>query len=87
MQKFRHSLSHAAEVLFENNCFTESCSGSKAGSYLRRIDFLDHTTLCVTVITKTKKGDVEILRKKVISLDEKIFFQKCPIYERFCVIL
>jgi len=24
---------------FKNNCFTEICSGSEAGSYLRRTDF------------------------------------------------
>jgi len=24
---------------FKNNCFTEMCSGSEAGSYLRLIDF------------------------------------------------
>jgi len=27
------------ETHFENNYFTEMCSGSEAGSYLRRIDF------------------------------------------------
>jgi len=27
---------------FENNYFTEMCSGSEAGSYLRLIDFVYH---------------------------------------------
>jgi len=30
---------------FENNYFTEICSGSEAGSYLRRIDFVYHSRL------------------------------------------
>ena len=33
------------------------CSGSKAGSYLRRIDFVYHSTLGVRVIKKKKKKD------------------------------
>jgi len=28
-----------ARIRFENNYFTEMCSGSEAGSYLRPIDF------------------------------------------------
>ena len=39
---------------FENNYFTEMCSGSEAGSYLRLIDFVYHSTLGLGVI-KTKK--------------------------------
>ena len=38
----------------ENNYFTETCSGSKAGSYLRLIDFVHHSTLGLREI-KTKK--------------------------------
>ena len=30
---------------FENNYFTEMCSGPEAGSYLRLIDFVYHSTL------------------------------------------
>jgi hypothetical protein len=30
---------------FENNYFTEMCSGSEAGSYFRLIDFVFHSTL------------------------------------------
>jgi len=37
---------------FENNFFTEKCSGSEAGSYLRRIDFVYHSTLGLRVIKK-----------------------------------
>jgi len=40
---------------FENNYFTEMCSGSEAGSYLRLIDFVYHSTLGLRVIKKKKK--------------------------------
>ena len=40
---------------FENNHFTEMCSGSEAGSYLRLIDVVYHSTLGLRVITKKKK--------------------------------
>ena len=39
---------------FENNYFTEMCSGSEAGSYLRPIDFVYHSTLGLRVIKKKK---------------------------------
>ena len=39
---------------FENNYFTEMCSGSDAGSYLRLIDFVYHSTLGVRVIKKKR---------------------------------
>jgi len=42
---------------FENNYFTEMCSASEAGSYLRLIDFVYHSTLGVRVIKKKKKSD------------------------------
>jgi len=35
--------------------FTEMCSGSEAGSYLRLIDFVYHPTLGLRVITKKQK--------------------------------
>jgi len=41
---------------FENNYFTEMCSGSEAGSYLRLIDFVYHSTLGLRVIKKKKSG-------------------------------
>ena len=39
----------------ENNYFTETCSGSEAGSYVRLIDFVYHSTLGLRVIKKKKK--------------------------------
>ena len=39
---------------FENNYFTEMCSGSEAGAYLRLIDFVYHSTLGFRVIKKKK---------------------------------
>ena len=41
---------------FENNYFTEMCSGSEAGSYLRPIDFLYHSTLGLRAITEKKNA-------------------------------
>ena len=40
---------------FENNCFTEMCSGSEAGSYSRLIDFVYHSTLGLRVIKKRRE--------------------------------
>ena len=40
---------------FENNYFTEMCSGSEAGSYVRFIDFVYHSTLGLRVIKKKTK--------------------------------
>ena len=40
---------------FENNYFTEMCSGSEAGSFLRVIVFVYHSTLGLRVIKKKKK--------------------------------
>jgi hypothetical protein len=40
---------------FENNYFIEMCSGSEAGSYLRLIDFVYHSTLGLGVIKKKKR--------------------------------
>ena len=37
---------------FKNNYFTEMCSGPEADSYLRRIDFVYHSTLGLRVIMK-----------------------------------
>jgi len=39
----------------KNNYFTEMCSGSEAGSYLRLIDFVYHSTLSSRVIKKKKR--------------------------------
>jgi hypothetical protein len=35
---------------FENDYFTEMCGGSEAGSYLRLIDFVYHSTLGLRVM-------------------------------------
>ena len=40
---------------FENNYFTEMCSGSEAGSCLRLIDFVYQPTLGLRVIKKKKR--------------------------------
>ena len=40
---------------FENNYFTEMCSGSDTGSYLRFIDFVYHSTLGLRVIKKRRR--------------------------------
>ena len=40
---------------FKDNYFTEMCSGSEAGSYLRFIDFF-HSTLGLRVITKKREA-------------------------------
>ena len=45
--------SHALQ--FENNYFTEMCSGSEAGSYVRLIDFVYHSTLGLRVIQKRRR--------------------------------
>ena len=47
---------HRCSSQFKNNCFTEMCSGSEAGSYLRLIDFVYHSTLGLRVIKKKKKA-------------------------------
>ena len=39
----------------KNNYCTEMCSGSEAGSYLRLVDFVYHSTLGSRVINKKKK--------------------------------
>jgi len=44
--------SNEKNVQFKNNYFTEICSGSEAGSYLRLIDVAYHSTLGLRVIMK-----------------------------------
>ena len=44
----------------ENNYFTEMCSGSEAGSYLKLIDFVYHSTLGLRVIKKKKSADAAV---------------------------
>jgi len=45
--------------------FTEMCSGSEAGWYLRLIDFVYHSTLGSRVIKKKKKVDLDELDKGI----------------------
>jgi len=42
------------------NYFTEMCSGSEAGSYLRLMDFMYHSTLGLRVIKKKKSLGVTV---------------------------
>ena len=39
-----------------SGCFTEMCSGSEAGSYLRLIAFVYHSTLGLRVIKKRRRS-------------------------------
>ena len=45
---------------FQNSFFAEMCSGSEAGSYLRLIDVVYHSTLGSRVIKKKKKGEARV---------------------------
>ena len=50
-----------------NNYFTDMSSGSEAGSYLRLVDFVYHSTLGLRVIekkTKQKRMGVRLLTKE-----------------------
>ena len=42
------------EYIVENNNFTEMCSESEAGSYSRLTDFVQHSTLGLSVLKKKK---------------------------------
>ena len=54
----------------KNNYVTEICSGSEAGSYLRLIDFVYHSTLGLRVIKKKKKAPTS----SSIRTSEREFF-------------
>ena len=54
-QRFPGTLQCRCSSQFENNYFTEMCSGSEAGSYLRLIDFVYHSTLGLRVIQKKRR--------------------------------
>jgi len=60
-------------LVFENNYFTEMCSGSEAGSYLRLIDFVYHSTLGLRVIKKKKFG--------VSGVGCRAFFKPCGVWQ------
>jgi len=46
--------------------FTEVCSGSEAGSYLRPLDFVQHSSLGLRVITKRRRRGAMDLRRPAI---------------------
>ena len=48
--------------------FTKMCSGSEAGSYLRLIDFVYHSTLGLRVIKKKKVGNTPRLGDGALCL-------------------
>ena len=55
-----HSSTHPGVVeglgsQFKNNCCREMCSGSEAGTDLRRMNFVYHSTLVLRVIKKKKR--------------------------------
>ena len=50
----RNRVRHSSQ--FENNYVSEMCSGSEAGSYLRLIDFVYHSTLGLRVIKQKRRG-------------------------------
>ena len=50
------------------------CSGSEAGSYLRRIDFVYHSTLGLRVIKKKKKKKKEGFQPLNKAAPPKVFF-------------
>ena len=51
-----HRFRYLVRVRGVNNYLTEMCSGSEAGSYLRLIDFVYHSTLGLRVIKKKVRG-------------------------------
>ena len=54
----QNSTLEAIKRLGSDYYFTEICSGSEAGSYLRLIDFVYHSTLGLRVIKKKKTWDL-----------------------------
>ena len=46
---------------FENTYFTEMCSGSEEGSYLRLIDVVYHSTLGLREIKRDEEGQVAVV--------------------------
>ena len=55
------------------------CSGSEAGSYLRLIDFVHHSTLGLRVIKKKKRNlEAEVEGREVRALLPNPVFGKAP---------
>ena len=59
--------------------FTEMCSGSGAGSYLRPIDFVYHSYLGLRVMTTKKKEGGICLRGLKYCVIEYEVYRKCDI--------
>jgi len=60
-------------LLRQSGTFTEICSGSEAGSHLRLINCVYHSTLGLRVIKKKKhlRGEVDVLvLRKAVSRDQ-----------------
>ena len=55
----REQLLTTTALWYGSTSFTEMCSGSEAGAYLRRIDFVYHSTLGLRVINKKKRRVLE----------------------------
>ena len=62
---------------FENNYFTEMCSGSEAGSYVTLTDFVYHQTLGLRVIKKKKREDVHLPQRERIFVELMTSDRKC----------
>ena len=66
---------------FENNYFTEMCSGSEVGSYLRLIDFVYHSALGWRVIKKKFTGYGLAIRMTWRSAAAVLKFTKVPLLQ------
>ena len=54
----------------------EMCSGSEAGSYIRLIDFLHHSTLDLRVIKKKRSSGVEPQSNSTIFFHSRVLSEK-----------
>ena len=57
---------------------TEMCSGSEAGSYLRRIDVVYHSILGLRVVKKKKKEAMVAEQKRRERLEERRSAARAP---------
>ena len=55
----------SVQFSIQSNYFTEMCSGSEAGSYLRLIDFVYHSTLGLRVRKKKKKVSTPLNQREI----------------------
>ena len=56
---------------FEKNNFTEMCSCSEAGSYLRLIDLVYHLTSGLRVLKKKKAQGIRARQRQGVSAGER----------------